>query len=100
MKQPSTPIALSTTTGGEGDLSNYKLHYIIQNLILTLLSLFKKQFKFLFSPSLYAWNHFPLVAPEGDILLINIPVSGFQFLNQSALGYLSIAYQTVITHII
>lgn len=40
--------------------------------------------KFCFSSSLYAWDDFPLIAPEGNVFLINVTVTLFQFLNQTA----------------
>lgn len=59
-----------------------------------------QQSEFLFSPSLDAWDYFALVASEGNILVVNVPVAGFQFLNQFAFGNLPIAHQTVVTHIV
>ena len=53
-----------------------------------------------FSPPFDAWYRFPFIAPEGDIFVVDIPVAGFQFLNQFAFWDFSIAYQTVIPHII
>lgn len=40
--------------------------------------LLKQQHVFHFSSPFNAWYYFPLVAPERDILVVNIPVPGFQ----------------------
>ena len=58
-----------------------------------------QQPEFLFSSPLYAGNHFPLITSERDVLPVNIPVAGFQFLHQPAFGYLPISDQPVIAHI-
>ena len=67
-------------------LHNFNLRYI-------------EQFKLLFSSPLYAWNDFPLITAERYIFPVNIPVATFQFLNQSAFGYLPVSNQTVTAHI-
>ena len=68
------------------NLHNFNLRYI-------------EQFKLLFSSPLYAWNDFPLITAERYIFPVNIPVATFQFLNQSAFGYLPVSNQTVTAHI-
>ena len=67
-------------------LHNFNLRYI-------------EQFKLLFSSPLYAWNDFPLITAERYIFPVNIPVATFQFLNQSAFGYLPVSNQTLTAHI-
>lgn len=59
-----------------------------------------QELKFFISSPFDAWYYFSIVAPEGDILVIDIPISGFQFLYQSAFGHLPIADQTIIADIV
>ena len=62
--------------------------------------LFKKQHEFHLPSPFDARNHFPLVASEGDIFLIDIAVTRLQFFQQPALGYFSIPFDTGTAHII
>ena len=48
--------------------------------------LFKKQQIFHLPSPLDARNYLAFIAAEGNVLLVNIPVSGFQFLYQLAFG--------------
>lgn len=59
-----------------------------------------QQFKLLLPSSLDARHHLSLVASERDILLVDIPVAGFQFLDQPAFRYLPVPDQPVISDII
>lgn len=59
-----------------------------------------QQFKLLLPSSLDARHHLSLIASERDILLVDIPVAGFQFLDQPAFRYLPIPDQPVISNII
>ena len=63
---------------------------IRSNLILILDLWYIQQFKFLLPPSLDARHHLSLIASERDILLVDIPVAGFQFLNQPAFRHLPV----------
>lgn len=51
-----------------------------------LFLLFKKQQIFHLPSPLDARNYLAFIAAEGNVLLVNIPVSGFQFLYQLAFG--------------
>ena len=59
-----------------------------------------QELKFFISSPFDARNHFPLVASEGDIFLIDIAVTRLQFFQQPALGYFSIPFDTGTAHII
>lgn len=59
-----------------------------------------QQFKFLLPSSFDARHHLPLITSERDILLVDIPVAGFQFLNQPAFRHLPVPDQPVISDII
>ncbi len=45
-----------------------------------------QQFKLFLPSSLDARHHLSLIASERDILLVDIPVAGFQLLDQLAFG--------------
>lgn len=51
-----------------------------------LFLLFKKQQIFHLPSPLDARNYLAFIAAEGNVLLVNIPISGFQFLYQLAFG--------------
>ena len=68
--------------------------------ILHFLLFFKKQHIFHLPSSFNARHYFAFVAPEGDILFIDIPVSGLQLLQQFAFGHFAVTFQTVCPHII
>ena len=59
-----------------------------------------QQFKLFLPSSLDARHHLSLIASERDILLVNIPVAGFQLLDQPAFRYLPVPDQPVISDII
>ena len=59
-----------------------------------------QQFKLFLPLSLNTRHHFFLIVSERDIFLVDIPVAGFQFLNQSALRHFPVPDQPVITYII
>ena len=59
-----------------------------------------QQFKLFLPSSLDARHYLSLIASERDILLVDIPVAGFQFLDQPAFGYLPVPDQPVISDII
>ena len=59
-----------------------------------------QQFKLFLPPSLNARHHFSLIASERDIFLVDIPVAGFQFLNQSAFRHPAMALQSENAHVI
>ena len=72
----------------------------IHRKILPSLLLFKKQ-QIVHLPSPFnARNYLAFVTPERDILLIDIPVSGLQLLQQFAFGHFAVTFQTVCPHII
>ncbi|EIY23939.1 hypothetical protein HMPREF1062_05157 [Bacteroides cellulosilyticus CL02T12C19] len=84
-------MAKTKAVNGDGKrpftaLHNFNLGYI-------------EQFKLLFPSSLYAWNDFSPITAERYIFPVNIPITTFQFLNQSAFGYLPVSNQTVTAHI-
>ena len=54
--------------------------------------LFKKQHEFHLPSPFDARNHFPFIAPERDIFLVNITVARLQFLQQPALRSFPIHY--------
>ena len=58
----------------------------IHRKILPSFLLFKKQQIFHLPSPLDARNYLAFIAAEGNVLLVNIPVSGFQFLYQLAFG--------------
>jgi len=69
------------------ELFSIKIRCTFQ-LVSTLPSflLFKKQQIFHLPSPLDARNYLAFIAAEGNVLLVNIPVSGFQFLYQLAFG--------------
>jgi hypothetical protein len=52
--------------------------------------LFKKQHEFHLPSPFDAWNYLTSVATERNVLLIDVPVSCFQFLYELAFGQISI----------
>ena len=72
----------------------------IHRKILPSLLLFKKQQIFHLPSPFNARNYLAFVTPERDILLIDIPVSGLQLLQQFAFGHFAVTFQTVCPHII
>ena len=69
-------------------------------LCFLLLSRYIEKRKLGFSSSLYAWNHFPLIAPKGNILLIDVTLPFFQLPYQPAFRYPAMALQSENAHII
>ena len=62
------------------------LKSLVADLRLPSFLLFKKQQIFHLPSPLDARNYLAFIAAEGNVLLVNIPVSGFQFLYQLAFG--------------
>lgn len=69
-------------------------------LCFLLLSRYIEKRKLGFSSSLYAWNHFPLIAPKGNILLIDVTLPFFQLPYQPAFRHPAMALQSENAHII
>ena len=69
-------------------------------LCFLLLSRYIEKRKLGFSSSLYARNHFPLIAPKGNILLIDVTLPFFQLPYQPAFRYPAMALQSENAHII
>ncbi len=59
-----------------------------------------QQFKFFLPSSLDARHHLSFIASERDILFVDIPVAGFQFLDQPAFRHIPVPDQLVISDII
>ena len=68
--------------------------------ILPFLLLFKKQYIFHLPSPFNARHYLAFVTPERNILLIDIPVSCLQFLQQFTFGHLAVTFQTVCPDII
>ena len=59
-----------------------------------------QQFKFFLPSSLDARHPLSFIASERDILFVDIPVAGFQFLDQPAFRHIPVPDQLVISDII
>lgn len=68
--------------------------------VLPFLLLLKKQHVFHLSSAFDARYHLAPVTPEGNILPVDVPVSGFQLLQQPAFGHLPVPLEAVSPHIV
>ena len=59
-----------------------------------------QEFKLFFPPPFDARYHLAPVTPEGNILPVDVPVSGFQLLQQPAFGHLPVPLEAVSPHIV
>ena len=81
--------------------SGEKAHYalILVNVYMDGLQKLKQHIFHLPSP-FNARNDLTFVTPERNILLIDIPVTCLQLLQQFAFGHFAVTFQTVCPHII